>query len=46
MELTKIERWARRNKIRFNEKKSKAMLLTRRKRREDKKLHYTCTLDQ
>jgi hypothetical protein len=33
LELTKIERWARRNKIRFNEKKSKAMLVTRRKRR-------------
>jgi hypothetical protein len=38
LELSKIERWSRRNQIRFNEKKSKAMLVTRRKRREDKKI--------
>ena len=29
---------SRRNKVRFNEKKSKVMLVTRRKRREDKKI--------
>ena len=33
LELSKIERWSRRNVIRFNEKKSKVMLVTRRKRR-------------
>ena len=38
LELSKIERWSRKNKIRFNEKKSKVMLVTRRKRREDKKI--------
>jgi hypothetical protein len=38
VELSKIERWSRRNQIRFNEKKSKVMLVTRRKRREDKKI--------
>ena len=42
-ELSKIERWSRRNKVRFNEKKSKVILVTRKKRREDKKLYYTCT---
>ena len=36
LELSKIERRSRRNKVRFNEKKSKVMLVTRRKRREDK----------
>jgi len=34
LELTKISTWARENKFRFNEKKSKAMLMTRRKRKE------------
>ena len=38
LELSKIERWSRRNKVRFNEKNSKVMLVTRRKRREDKKI--------
>ena len=38
LELSKIERWSRRNKVRFNEKKSKVLLVTRRKRREDKKI--------
>jgi len=32
--LTKISTWARENKVRFNEKKSKAMLMTLRKRKE------------
>jgi hypothetical protein len=36
LELSKIERWSRRNKIGFIEKKSKVMLVTRRKRRVDK----------
>jgi len=43
LELSKIERWSRRNKVRFNEKKSKVMLVTRRKRREDKKICCICT---
>ena len=38
LELSKIETWSRRNKVRFNEKKSKVMLVTRRKRREDKEI--------
>ena len=33
-ELTKISKWARNNKVRFNDKKSKVMLMTRRKRKE------------
>ena len=40
IELSKIEGWSRRNKIKFNDKKSKVMLVTRRKRRKDKK-NYT-----
>ena len=36
VELCKIDRWSRKNKIEFNDKKSKVMLVTRRKRREDK----------
>jgi len=44
VELGKIDGWSRRNKIKFNDKKSKVMLVTRRKRREDKRitlyLHY------
>lgn len=38
IELSKISLWAKDNKIRFNELKSKVMLLTRRKRRERKEL--------
>jgi len=34
LELTKISKWARENKVRFNEKKSKTMLMSRRKRKE------------
>jgi len=34
LELTKISTCARENKVRFNEKKSKAMLMTWRKRKE------------
>jgi len=36
VEMSKINEWSRRNKIKFNDKKSKAMLVTRRKRRENK----------
>jgi hypothetical protein len=36
VELSKIDEWSKRNKITFNDKKSKVMLVTRRKRREDK----------
>ena len=32
--MTKISTWARENKVRFNEKESKVMLMTRRKRKE------------
>ena len=35
VELSKMDGWSRRNKIKFNDKKSKVMLVTR-KRREDK----------
>jgi hypothetical protein len=38
VELSKISAWAANNKIRFNEHKSKTMLLTRRKRKERKKI--------
>jgi len=34
LELTKISKWARENKVRFNEKKLKTMLMSRRKRKE------------
>jgi hypothetical protein len=34
IELSKTSSWAKENKIQFNEQKSKAMLLTRRKRKE------------
>jgi hypothetical protein len=37
-ELTKVSAWATANKIHFNEQKSKTMLLSRRKRKERKKL--------
>jgi hypothetical protein len=36
VELSKISAWAKENKIRFNEQKSKAMLMTRRTRKEPK----------
>ena len=38
VELSKIDGWSRRNKIKFNDKKSKVMLVTWRKRREDKNI--------
>jgi hypothetical protein len=36
IEMDKIAKWARDNKINFNEEKSKVMLLMRRKRKEQK----------
>ena len=38
IELSKISAWAKDNKTRFNDQKSKVMLITRRKRRERKEL--------
>jgi hypothetical protein len=38
LELSKISAWAVNNKIRFNKHKSKAMLLTKRKRKERKEI--------
>jgi hypothetical protein len=35
-ETSKIDEWSRKNKIKFNNKESKVMLVTRRKRRKDK----------
>ena len=37
-ELQKISKWARENKVRFNDKKSRTMLMTRRKRKEIEEL--------
>jgi hypothetical protein len=34
IELKKVSRWAKENKARFNDQKSKVMLMTRRKRKE------------
>jgi hypothetical protein len=38
VELSKISAWAKENNIRFNEQKSKVMLMTRRRRKERKEL--------
>jgi len=38
IEMDKISTWAKDNKIRFNEEKSKGMLMTRRKRKEQKEV--------
>jgi len=40
VQMSKINEWSRRNKIKFNDKNSKAVLLTRRKRREDKNITF------
>jgi len=37
-EMSKIDEFSRRNKIKFKDKKSKMMLVTRRKRRENKNI--------
>jgi hypothetical protein len=34
VKLSKVSAWAKQNKIRFNEQKSKVVLMTRRKRKE------------
>jgi hypothetical protein len=34
VELSKISEWAKENKIKFNEQNSKAMLMSKRKRKE------------
>lgn len=39
LEMKKIAAWAIKNKTKFNEQKSKTMLITRRKRREQKDIH-------
>ena len=39
IEMGKISSWARDKKSRSNEQKSKTMLITRRKRRENKEIH-------
>ena len=44
IEMDKIANWARDNKIKFNEEKSKIMLLTRRKRKNRLKLQCTWTI--
>ena len=41
VELSKISDWARENQLQFNEQKSQVMLMTRRKRKEKRKLKYT-----
>jgi hypothetical protein len=38
LELGKISDWAQNNKLKFNEHKSKVMLMSRRKRKEEKKV--------
>ena len=38
VELSKINEWAKNNKTRFNDKKSKGMLVSRRKRKENKNI--------
>jgi Fe-S cluster biosynthesis and repair protein YggX len=38
IESNKIEKWATENKIKFNERKSKVMLMTRRKLKERKEI--------
>jgi len=38
--MNKITAWAKDNKINFNEEKSKTMLISRGKRKKEKKLMY------
>jgi hypothetical protein len=38
VELSKIKGWAKNNKIKFNDTKSKVMLVSRRKRKENKNI--------
>jgi len=39
VELSRIKRWAKNNKMKFNDTKSKVMLVSRRKRKEKKEHH-------
>jgi hypothetical protein len=39
IEMTKITAWAKNNKIKFNEEKSKFMIVSRRKRKEIKEIN-------
>ena len=41
LELRKISDWAQKNKLTFNENKSKVMLMSRRKRKQNRKWKYT-----
>jgi hypothetical protein len=41
LESRKISDWAQKNKLNFNEKKSKVMLMSRRKRIEKRRWRYT-----
>ena len=38
-EMSKITAWSRNNKINFNEDKSKIMIISRRKRKENKEIN-------
>jgi len=38
VELSKINGWSKNNKTKFNDKKSKVMLISRRKRKENKNI--------
>ena len=38
VELSKISDWAKENKLLFNEQKSQVMLMTRRKRKDNKEV--------
>jgi hypothetical protein len=39
LEMSKITTWAKSNKINFNEEKSKAMLISKRKQKEGKEIN-------
>ena len=41
LELRKGSEWAKNNKLKFNEHKSKVMLMSRRKRKEKRRQKYT-----
>jgi hypothetical protein len=40
VELSKVSAWAKENKIKFHEQKSKVMFVTRRKQKNEKNLKY------
>jgi hypothetical protein len=41
LEMRKISDWVQNNKLKFNENKSKVMLISRRKRKEKRRWKYT-----